>query len=169
MWLLPFTHSSEGTIELRHTYKCSVNTEEGRNSKSSKTENGGQNQKMNDSRSSDKTFIFLVYQKELQLTCKDHSYKDEPDTYCGGSGLVAKLCPTLATSGTVCQATLSMRFSRQEYWSGLPFPSPGNLPGIKPGSLALQADTFCTIHLIGHRKQSFESIKHYVKHVLKRE
>ena len=35
-----------------------------------------------------------------------------------------------------------MRFSRQEYWSGLPFPSPGDLhkPGIKPGSPALQAD-----------------------------
>lgn len=41
MWLLPFTHSSEGNIELRHTYKCSVNTDEGRNTKSSKTENGG--------------------------------------------------------------------------------------------------------------------------------
>ena len=36
-----------------------------------------------------------------------------------------------------------MEFSRQEYWSGLPFPSPGNLPnpGIKPGSPALQADS----------------------------
>ena len=36
-----------------------------------------------------------------------------------------------------------MEFSRQEYWSGLPFPSPGDLPdpGIKPGSPALQADT----------------------------
>ena len=35
-----------------------------------------------------------------------------------------------------------MGFSRQEYWSGLPFPSPGDLsdPGIKPGSPALQAD-----------------------------
>jgi len=35
-----------------------------------------------------------------------------------------------------------MRFSRQEYWSGLPFPSPEDLhnPGIKPGSPALQAD-----------------------------
>ena len=33
-----------------------------------------------------------------------------------------------------CQAPLSMRFPRQEYWSGLPFPSPGDLPdvGIKP-------------------------------------
>ena len=35
-----------------------------------------------------------------------------------------------------------MEFSRQEYWSGLPFPSPGYLPnpGIEPGSPALQAD-----------------------------
>ena len=41
------------------------------------------------------------------------------------------------------QAPPSMDFSRQEYWSGLPFPSPGDLPdpGIKPGSPALQADT----------------------------
>ena len=36
-----------------------------------------------------------------------------------------------------------MEFSRQEYWSGLPFPSPGDLPdpGIEPGSPTLQADT----------------------------
>ena len=42
-----------------------------------------------------------------------------------------------------CQAPLSMKFSRQEYWSGLPFPSPGYLPnpGIEPGSPALQADS----------------------------
>ena len=49
-----------------------------------------------------------------------------------------------ATPWTVArQAPLSMGFSRQEYWSGLPFPSPGDLPnpGIKPGSPALQADT----------------------------
>ena len=40
------------------------------------------------------------------------------------------------------QDPLSMGFSRQEYWSGLPFPSPGDLPnpGIEPGSPALQAD-----------------------------
>ena len=40
------------------------------------------------------------------------------------------------------QASPSMGFSRQEYWSGLPFPSPGDLPdpGIEPGSPALQAD-----------------------------
>ena len=41
-----------------------------------------------------------------------------------------------------CQAPLSMEFSRQESWSGLPFPSPEDLsdPGIEPGSPALRAD-----------------------------
>ena len=41
-----------------------------------------------------------------------------------------------------CQAPLFMDFSRPEYWSGLPFPSPGDLPepGFEPWSLALQAD-----------------------------
>ena len=44
------------------------------------------------------------------------------------------------------QAPLSMGFSRQEYWSGLPFPSLGDLPdpGIKPGSPAVQADPLLT-------------------------
>ena len=48
-----------------------------------------------------------------------------------------------ATPWTVAyQAPLSMEFSRQEYWNGLPFPSPGDLPdpGIEPGSPALQAN-----------------------------
>ena len=42
-----------------------------------------------------------------------------------------------------CQAPLSMEFFRQEYWNGLPFPSPGDLPdpGIKLGSPTLQADS----------------------------
>ena len=60
----------------------------------------------------------------------------------GGGGLVAKSCPTLATPWSVArQAPLSMGFSRQEYWSGLPFPSPGDLPdpGIEPRSPTLQA------------------------------
>ena len=44
------------------------------------------------------------------------------------------------------QAPLSIRFLRQGYWSGLPFPSPGDLPnpGIEPGSPALQADSLPT-------------------------
>ena len=51
---------------------------------------------------------------------------------------------SFATPWTVAhQALLSMGFSRQEYWSGLLFPSPGDHPdpGIKPGSPALQADS----------------------------
>ena len=41
-----------------------------------------------------------------------------------GDGLVTKSCPTLVTPWTVaCEASLSMGFFRQEYWSGLPFPS----------------------------------------------
>ena len=63
----------------------------------------------------------------------------------GGCGdLVAKSCPSLVTPWTVAhQAPLPMGFSRQEYWSALPCPPPGDLPdpGIKPGSPALQADS----------------------------
>ena len=65
----------------------------------------------------------------------------------GGGGLVAKSRPTLATPWTAAhQAPLSMKFYRQGYWSGLPFPSPGDLPnpGIKPRSPALQADSLPT-------------------------
>ena len=47
------------------------------------------------------------------------------------------------------QAPLSMEFSRQEYWSGLSFPSPGDFPnpGIKPRSPALQADSLPLCHM----------------------
>ena len=59
--------------------------------------------------------------------------------------LVTQLCLTLFVTPwpVVCQALLSMGFSRQEYWSGEPFPSPGGLPdsGIEPRSSALQADS----------------------------
>ena len=58
--------------------------------------------------------------------------------------LVTQLGPTLVTPCTVAhQASLSMGFSRQEYWSGLPFLTPEDLldPGIKPWSPALQADS----------------------------
>ena len=60
-----------------------------------------------------------------------------------------------ATPWTVVyQAPPSMGFSRQEYWSGLPFPSPGDLPdpGIEPRSPALQADTLLS-----------ELLKHFPK------
>ena len=53
----------------------------------------------------------------------------------GGGGLATKSYTTLATPWIVaCQSPLSMGFSRQEYWRGLSFPSPGDLPdpGIDP-------------------------------------
>ena len=65
----------------------------------------------------------------------------------GGGDLVAKSYMTLVTPWTVAhKAPLLMGFSRQGYWSGLPFPSPGDLPdlGIEPRSLALQADSLLT-------------------------
>ena len=59
--------------------------------------------------------------------------------------LVIKSCPTVVTPWTVArQAPLSMGFSRQEYWSGLPFPFPGDLPDseIKATSPALAGKFF---------------------------
>ena len=57
--------------------------------------------------------------------------------------LVSELCLFVTPQTVMHQASLSTEFSRQECWSGLPFPSPGDLPnpGIKPESPALQADT----------------------------
>ena len=59
--------------------------------------------------------------------------------------LVTQLCLTLynPVKTVAHQAPLSLEFSRQEYWNGLPLPSPGDLsdPGIEPRSAALQADT----------------------------
>ena len=65
---------------------------------------------------------------------------------CGG-GLVTQSCLILTTPWTVaCQAPPSMGFSRQKYWSQLPFPSPGDLsnPGIELRSPALQGDSLPT-------------------------
>ena len=69
---------------------------------------------------------------------------------------VAQCARLFATPWTVAyQAPPSMGFSRQEYWSGLPFPSPGDLPhpGIKPGSPSLQADALPS-EPPGNKKQS---------------
>ena len=65
----------------------------------------------------------------------------------GDCSLVTKSCLTLATPWTVAlQGPLSVEFSRQEYWSELPFPSPVDLPnpGIKPASPALASRFFTT-------------------------
>ena len=62
------------------------------------------------------------------------------------------------------QVPLSIGFSRQEYWSGLPFPSPGDLPGpgIKPVSLAL-AGRFSTTEPPGKLLEIYKEIEHYKK------
>ena len=63
---------------------------------------------------------------------------------------VAQSCPDIANTWTVAhQAPLSMGFSRQESWSQLPFPSPGNLPNprikpMSPGAPALAGRFFST-------------------------
>ena len=87
-----------------------------------------------------------VNESKIDLLCSLKPHVSSRTSYCDG-GLVAKSCPTLAIPWTAaCQAPLSMGFSRQEYWSGLPFPSPGDLsdPEIEPGSPALQADSLPT-------------------------
>ena len=63
-----------------------------------------------------------------------------------------------------------MGFSRQEYWSGLPFPSPGDLPdpGIKPGSPALQAESLPSYEGSPHNKISQKVIVKE-KHVLEQD
>ena len=64
-----------------------------------------------------------------------------------GASLVTKWCLTIVTPWTVAhQAPLSMGFSRQEDWGGLPCPPPGNLlkRWTEPASPALQADSLLT-------------------------
>ena len=64
-----------------------------------------------------------------------------------GGDLVTKSCWTLMTAWTIaCQSPLPMGVFRKEYWSGLPYPSPGDLPdpGIESRSPALQADSLPT-------------------------
>ena len=74
---------------------------------------------------------------------------------------VPKSCLTFATPWTVaCQASLSMGFPWQEYWSAQPFPSPGDLPdsGIKPRSPGLQMDLLLS-------EPSYPSLKEIKCHV----
>ena len=106
--------------------------------------------------------IFLVISNSMDLWILSYTPGYNPMLLC----FVAQVILALATRNGVCvfklartccpscvcmlscvrlfvthQAPLSMEFSRQEYWSGLPFPSPGDFPdpGIESGSLTLQA------------------------------
>ena len=61
---------------------------------------------------------------ELFVFSSEVNYVDQIPAWCGVCGLShAQLCATLWT--VALQAPLSMEFSKQEYWKGLPFPSPG--------------------------------------------
>ena len=92
-------------------------------------------------------FLALVSGSSVKKASTLISYCLVSHTRLWFGGLVAKLRPTLVTPWTVArQAPLSMGFSRQEYWSGLPFPPPGDLPnpGVEPRSPAWQADSLPT-------------------------
>ena len=81
---------------------------------------------------------------QLQTFALQASQLSLPPSIFIGGGLVTKSCPTLAAPWIVAhKAPLPKRFFKQEYWSGLPFPSPGDLsnPGIEPRSPTLQADS----------------------------
>ena len=84
---------------------------------------------------------------QLLLFCKSNAFCfQEPS---GSEGVEESLSHVrlFATPWTVAhQAPLSMGFTRQEYWSGLPFPSPGDLPnqGTEPRSPTLQADALAS-------------------------
>ena len=84
----------------------------------------------------EKVFCCVIYSKSPSAT-----------VFRGGGDLVTKSCLSLVTPWTVVhQASLYMGFFSQEYWSGLPFPSPGDLsdPGIKTQSPALAGGFFIT-------------------------
>ena len=89
--------------------------------------------------------LSTVRREKRELNCHRILLIDFENVCLGGGGdLVTKLCPTLATPWTVArQAPLSMEFSRQEYWSRLPFPSPSALVVSDIFSVTKQRFLFC--------------------------
>ena len=89
--------------------------------------------------------ILKMIMSDVIMIMKYHSNLTSVQHFAGGVAMcvcmcsIVKLCQLFATPWTVAlQAPLSMGFSRQEYWGGLPFPPPGDLPspGIEPVSPA---------------------------------
>ena len=76
------------------------------------------------------------------MLCQNRTGKEYTDQLGNGMCVCVCVCSVVSDFATpwtiVCQVLLSMEFSRQEYWNGLPFPPPGDLPdlGIEPASLA---------------------------------
>ena len=93
----------------------------------------------------------------VTLLCNCNSFCTREMDESRSGALVAQSRQTLCSPWTVApQAPLSVEFSRQEYWRGLPFPPPGHLPGpgIEPGFPTLQADSLPTELLAKHSHQS---------------
>ena len=99
--------------------------------------------------------VCILWRLLLCFVC-DYSFPKVPDKSLVVPAILGSLtvmvcdsvnCSVVSDSVTpwtvACQAPLSIRFPRQEYWSGLPCPPPGNLPnpGMEPRSLALQVDS----------------------------
>ena len=101
------------------------------------------------------SFSFIRYLEIIYIVQKRLVSPSGPLTFLGfwnsinGGGLVPKLCLTPVTLWTAAhQALLSLGFSRQKYWSGFPFPSPGDLmdPGIEPWSPAFCRWILCRVN-----------------------
>ena len=98
---------------------------------------------------------FLLYSKVNQLCIYIYCF-------C----LVSKSYLTLATPLTVAHQSLSVGFSRQEYWSGFPFPCPGDLPsaGIECMSLTLAGEFFAT-ELPGKHRYTYPLFCRFSSHL----
>jgi len=89
-------------------------------------------------------FMFSCYSLHSSYLLLPHYVQNSVLYVCVCFSVSFSVVSNSATPWTVAhQAPLSMGFSRQEYWSGLPFPYPGDLPnpGIEPRSPALQGDS----------------------------
>ena len=88
-------------------------------------------------------FLIMTYSKKINVKTNDIQGSKSFHSDFNYVYVIHSDVSNSATSWTVAfQAPLFLEFSRQEHWSGLPFPSPGDHPdpGIKPRSPALQAD-----------------------------
>ena len=91
---------------------------------------------------------FNICRVGIKIFTLEDFIKTKNKQYCKSTILLLLSCSVVSDSLTpwtvAIQAPLCMGFSRQEYWSGLPFPSPGNFPDpeIQPRCPAWQADSF---------------------------
>ena len=94
-----------------------------------------------------RNFLGMIHSRKTEFK-KEH-YRDFPSgpVVVVGGGLVAKSYPILCDPWSSPPGSLSMGLPRQEHWSGLLFPSPGDLsnPGIEPWPPASRADSLLTV------------------------